>query len=81
MDEYFVVVDENGDALQWDSSPWGDGDCLVDDSYFRFTVFVGRKEANRVLRKSRAYAKKYNLTPTWHTEDWKVVPLGEYLEK
>lgn len=78
MKKLFVVVNEEDYALSLDSSPFGDGECLV-VAFSMFSVFSTKTEANRALNISKRYAQSQKLDTFWETSKWKVIPLSTYL--
>ena len=75
---YYVIKDESGCMLEFDSNPYGDGACLVNNIPTSFTVFGTKKDANKALRLSKKYAKKDkidDLYSLWHMDEWEVCLL------
>lgn len=75
----YVIVNDDGEALAWDSSPWGDGESLICPIDY-FTVFTEKPLAERALRATSKYAKKEKLYSLWKVKDWAVISLEDYLE-
>ena len=70
-DKYWAVVNEEGEPLHWDTSPWGDGECLI-YSNKHFTLFTEKKSATEALRISKKYAKENTLEDMWCISEWVV---------
>jgi len=75
----YVVLNEEEQAMHWDTAPWGDGECLIDGNPLCFTVFGTEEDAVCALGVSREFAKREKLVKTWKTKEWKVIPLIEFL--
>lgn len=75
MKKYYVVVDQYENKLSWDSSPWGDGECLVDCEPKSFTLFTSKKEAKRCLKITKDFAlsdEDRELADIWDVDSWTI---------
>lgn len=71
----YIVINNDGRALEWSENPWGDGACLIDGD--TATFFKSELDAKKSLSVTLEYAKQLNggvsLNTLWQTKKWKVV--------
>lgn len=76
MTTYYVVVDADGAKLQWDNSPWWDGECLVDCTPEYFTLFTSKESALDKIKRTKQYLTTQinakELSKFWGINKWKV---------